>query len=481
MAEPASVDYFDRIDNAQVSRHFTARIDAYFDGDAAAPTSLTGGMLSDYKFKREMAAEDTFPLGRVSCSTLSVNLNNALRYFTFTNTASPYYGKLKTGTKCILYTSLQLADGSYEEKRMGTVYTSDWDVTSNEVTANLVCYDRLYFLRKKKVPKLPVFINTTVAKLFTYLFQALGLKPTEYIVDSALEYSIPYGWIPGTTVDEALQALTQAGMCTIYVDRYDRIVTALPYKRLIAGRILSAGITGNSQIKSINQLQAAYKAYTGVSIEYYNYSVENNATLALLSDQKLEVNANEFLNVAFTSSPALKVTGVYAKNTRTSISTMSAGATSMDITLTAAEASSSVDIEVVGNVLKGTTQSTSFTSGKETTERAQDNKLEMSSVLMQSTSVAKAYGNKLCQIITDEHAYITADLRGDLTFDIGDVYVFNDPRHDINEMPFYLTRIELNFNGALSCSVACTKYDSLAVYEYAYLGPGFSTKILKNL
>ena len=43
-------------------------------------------------------------------------------------------------------------------------YTSDWDVASSTVVANLVCYDRLHFLRQQKAPKMPVFYNTTIAQ-----------------------------------------------------------------------------------------------------------------------------------------------------------------------------------------------------------------------------------------------------------------------------------------------------------------------------
>ena len=80
---------------------------------------------------------------------------------------------------------------------------------------------------------------------------------------------------------------------------------------------------------------------------------------------------------------------------------------------------------------------------------------------MQTKEAAKEYGAVLNQIVTDPGAYLNAALRGDLTFDLGDVYVLDAPRSKIDQLPVYFTRITLNYNGALSCEVDCTKYDAL--------------------
>ena len=477
MAEPATAEYFSRIDDATVSRHFSARLDIYFDGDDAAPASFLGGAIADYSFKREMAAEDTFPFGRVSRSMLTINLNNVLQHFTFTNTSSPYYGKLKQSTKVILYSGLQMAGGTYEEFQMGVLYTSDWDVSSSTVVANLLCYDRLHFLRQEKVPKMPVFYNTTIAQLFERMFLALGLAPDEFIIDSALDYNIPYGWLPGETVDEVLQALTQAGMCSVYVDRYNRIVVTVPYTRKSFGRVLSASASGNAQIKTVSQLQASYKSYTGVNIRYNIYTQVAETLLATLSAQHLDPMMNEFLNIYFVSSPVLQVDKVMAYNMPLDIAAMNVGAGTADLFVNATEELDDVDIQIYGKTLSSTSQVISFSASDEGAEKK---RLDISSVLMQSKDAAKEYGVILNQIVTDPGAYLTASLRGDLTFDLGDIYVLDAPRNKIDQLPVYLTRITLNYNGALSCEVDCTKYNSLAVYDYAYLMPGLFVRVLRS-
>ena len=94
-------------------------------------------------------------------------------------------------------------------------------------------------------------------------------------------------------------------------------------------------------------------------------------------------------------------------------------------------------------------------------ERPQKKRLSVSSQLLQLKSVANTYAAAINGIVTDPDAYLTASLRGDLTFDIGDVYLIDDERSSIDMLPVYLTRITLVFNGAISCEVACTNYNTL--------------------
>jgi len=372
-----------------------------------------------------------------------------------------------------------MANGTYEEKQMGVVYTSDWDMLSSTILANVVCYDRLYFLRKKPTPKMPVFENTTIAKLFEYLFLAIGLTTDDFTIDATLNYIIPYGWLPGKTVDDTLGELARAGMCTVFVDRRDKIVVTVPYKQKAVGRVLSASTGANAQIKSVSQRQASYKAYTGVALNYFIYRKEEDTQLTLLSNQKLEATINEFKNVEFMSSPVLKVDKIKIDHLDKDITYLSVGAQSMDMSINSNVEVEDVDIEVHGISLAGTQQTITFVGGDET-DRAQIKRLEVSSVLMQSQSVAKQYGNMINQIVTDINAYLSASLRGDLTFDIGDVYIFDDEKHKISQLPVYFTRITLNYSGALSCEVDCTNYNSLAIHNYAYIKPGFMVKVLKT-
>jgi hypothetical protein len=81
--------------------------------------------------------------------------------------------------------------------------------------------------------------------------------------------------------------------------------------------------------------------------------------------------------------------------------------------------------------------------------------------MAQSIEVANQYGNSLKAIIKDPNAYLNLSLRGDLTFDVCDVYTINDPANLINMLPVYFTRITLKYNGALSCEVDCTNYNAI--------------------
>jgi hypothetical protein len=479
MAEQATQEYFERIDNASLTRHFSARIEVYFDGELLPPTVIDAGIIQNYSFVREAAAEDTFPLGRLSSSTLTLNLNNVDQRFTSTNTSGAYYGKLKQGVKMVLFTGLLMANGSYEEKQMGVVYSSEWDVTSSTIIANVLCRDRLYFLAKKPLPKLPVFINTNIASLFKYLFSSLGLSAAEYIIDSTLDLAIPFGWLPGITVGDALAELTKTGICRVYVNRYNQIVVSAPYKQQLVGRLLSADCGPNMQIKTVSQQQSSYKAYTGVTVKYNNYIQKDDVLLATIPEQKLDANLNEFKDVAFSVKPVASVNRVIIQNTSMDISSLSVGASSMNLNINSTISSEKVEVRVYGKALYATEQTIDIAIADEAS-RDQVKHLEVESLLMQSKEAAKRYAASLNQIVTDPGAYLSASLRGDLTFDIGDVYVFDDPKHKINMLPVYFTRIQLDYSGGLTCEVDCTKYTSLAIYDYAYIGPGLTVKFLRE-
>jgi hypothetical protein len=458
--ENASQAYFDLLDNPRKSRHFTARLDVYFDGPGSPPATLSTNVIRDYTYTRETAAEDTFPLGRVSSNILTVNLSNTDKRFTPSNSSSPFYKKLKPGTKCVLFTSLEIAPSIFEEIQMGVMYTDEWDTKSSDIFTALTCYDRIYFLNKKPLPNLPVFENTTIKELFTYLFTVLGLSSSEYDIDDELDRPVPFGWIPGETVQDALVELSIAGMCTVYVDRYDKIVVTVPYKDKTPGRVLSGSIESNGQVKFISQQQSAYKTYTGIDLEYYSYNKVENKLLFTLSNQTIETGPNDFKSIKYAASPVLHVTGIKIDDMPTDIKSLDIGAASMDMSIDSPGEQTGVRIAAYGTALEATKQTVSVSAVDED-ERPQKKRLSVSSQLLQLKSVANTYATAINGIVTDPDAYLTASLRGDLTFDIGDVYFIDDERSSIDMLPVYLTRITLVFNGAISCEVACTNYNTL--------------------
>ena len=77
--------------------------------------------------------------------------------------------------------------------------------------ATVTCQDRLSDIGEKDVPLMQVRENTTIYEMFESFFQALGMAPDEYSIDTSLQQKIKLGWLPKGKVQTALQTLATAG------------------------------------------------------------------------------------------------------------------------------------------------------------------------------------------------------------------------------------------------------------------------------
>lgn len=452
-----------------ISRQLSMRVLVFFSGETAAATDISDSVIGA-SVEYQGLASDTAPYGQVATNTISLQLDNYDRRFTPTNTSSDLFGKLTDTNKMICYISCT-ADNVTEETLLGTFYTGDWDANTDSKTAQCTAYDRLYKYNKVDLPLIPVYRNVTILTLFSVLFRALGLLPTEFIIDTALAFNVDYGWIPGTTVSESLKSLCVAGACTVSVNRDNQIVVTTAFRKRTPVTIVSE----NNQIISTSQQQSMYRKYSGVMITYSIFSTEQSLEpLTTLSELSLTAGDNELKNLSMNSDLVHSITSFETKSTE-DIEIKSFTYSPEAVTLLVDTADACVaDIKVYGYNLKETTRDIKVgdTSGSEV--------LKVSSQLLQNEAAATEYATVLNQIATDPSSYVVVQIRGNPEINLFDEVTLIDHTNNLGEIKAVVTRISLAYDGGLTGVIECTRSSSLALYSWAYLGPGQYIRLAKQ-
>lgn len=480
MAVPVSMEYLDAINGVTGGRIFKSTVSIYFNGESNLPTVFEADKVSEISFDADSNTDANLPFGQIALKTVTITLDNVDRQFTYTNTKSPYYGKLLAGTKVTLSISIciDIDTDTYETIDMGSFYTGDWNVSSDDIFATMTCYDRLYTLYEMDTPKVCVVKNTSIGELFNILFLALGINSNDIIIDASIfNITVPYGWLPELKVKSTLGALCLAGACTVLVRRDNKIYVSAAYKDRDAVRRLR----NTEQVVSVSQPQNFYKAYAGVTVQYSPTSVETEVqSVASNNDMILVAGENKIDSLSFSSNPVLTVTSIsITDSTMQSIIPTAIGALAIDATIIA-NVSNTADVEVFGYKLKQSTQKVTVDKIADIVPVLKDKRLTVESPLIQTEAIAKDYADILINIATDPAAYLTSSITGDPSIDLLDKVLIHPDRNADVLIPVVITRMTFTFNGGLQGTLECTKASALEKYMWAYMGPGFYTKATKK-
>lgn len=245
----------------ELFRDITVKIEMYFDGIIALPvTFTTTDYLADCSLLEESAADDLNPLGCVSANEFTFTLNNRSQIFSPQNTTSPYFSKIKTGVQIKAYVQ-PTHQTEVAWVPMGTFYVSDWNCDLGTIEAHVTCADRLLLIGQMDVPVMQVQTNVNFNVFMERFFDALGLTiGADYRVDATLQQLLKFAWLPSGKVLTFLQTLSQAGLCIIFVDKYN--VIQVKGITNIDGAVTE--MTNDNQVMSTSIPQSIIRNYSGV-------------------------------------------------------------------------------------------------------------------------------------------------------------------------------------------------------------------------
>ena len=144
------------------------------------------------------------------------------------------------------------------DKPMGTYYLMEWK-SESDVRATFKCVDVIGMLGSVDVPG-GVYINRTLDSLVSELFAGSGLA---YDVDDALDDILLSGWLPATTLREALQTVVFAAGATVGTDRTN-VVRIRPLGHRSSGTI-------DRMRKLIGQTIEQRKRYSDIEVTSFAY------------------------------------------------------------------------------------------------------------------------------------------------------------------------------------------------------------------
>ena len=447
-------------------RRIKPKVLVYFDGDGQPPVEFNEDTVVNISLLEEAQAESDNPLGLVSANEVTISFDNSSRDFTPTNSASPYYGKLRPNILVKPYLGLETSPGVFEYVPLGVFRTGDWSAPSESVEAIVSGNDKLYEVGNKDVPTLLVQTNITVAGMFKLLFQALGLAPDQYEIDASLAQQIAIGWFPKGKVRDALQALSIAGNCSVSANRYGVIRVKNNFKSGSAAAVL----TDTDQIVIAENPQRYLDTYNTVTIYHKLPYLKISSSLIKIDSITIPNGGFIFQDLEFSSGPVAiidQVSLVGAKNAV--VDSIEYGAWTITLSVSNPGPAETVTLEMLGQTVE--TLNSAYTIADDALAAEWGKKeLKIDNQLIQDKEAAKLYAQSFLWLLKDPYMNFSLDIRGDPSIEVTDIIQIQDPIDKIGNVDVAPIRFSLDYDGGLSARMEARK--PIVPFEWVFMSPG---------
>lgn len=402
----------------------------------------------DYNLLEETKAESTNPIGVVTANEFSMSINNELRWFTIDNVNSPFYGLVKPNLIVEPFVGFETITDNIEFVPLGKFRLHEWAAPSGSVESTLIAYDKLYNILDREIPmRLPIRNGSTLKDLFIHLFDAIGVASNEYTIEDSISFNIPFGWLMEGKASTTLQALVEAGNCSVFVDRLD--IIRIKNNKQSGASI--ASLDDNNQIVAIENSQKFLNIYSVFKVDYRNYFLAEPEQVAFLENQLLVPGDTTFSNIKLSSGPVGNV--MYVKiplSTNVTTKRINMGAWSMDLTVNNSYSTMNqvADIEVIGRRLgSNTVQVEARDTNAVSTwgERI----FTLDTPFIQDKAVAQSYANSMIKFVSDPKAFYSIDVRGNPSLELLDLITVKSDSDSISQIQLTITKNQLVYNGGL--------------------------------
>lgn len=398
------------------SRSLLFKIDIYFDGLSNTPTTVTkSDHLMSVSGLDETGAEDTNPLGAVSANEVDIVLFSQDGLFNPANTASTYYGKMKT--KVPLRPYIKVDDEEVDWAPLGVFYVTDWTAPKGGTTATISAADVMQLVFNRGSLSLPVAKQETMGDFCTRIFDHLGVAVT---VDESLTEILDYTYSVGT-VKETLQELTKAALAYCTTDMEGNIV----FKPFQVGDSV-ATLTDSDQIFDVEIKQSVIKTYDGVALTYYLHQLSDQEELINITDMTVPADGLQVDPISFSNTPLWVLTSLKLLAPGGTIGYTEAELTpdTLQLTLTNPQSSAlSCDITAKGIYVE--TTSTLMSNNDD------ENPLEVDNKYIQNATYALVYKEILERFVNNPIPTVTLTVRGNPLINVGDTVEVQSTRYKL--------------------------------------------------
>ncbi|MFA5715294.1 MAG: hypothetical protein WC998_06120 [Candidatus Paceibacterota bacterium] len=244
------------------------------------------------------ADNGTSPIGNVSCNEMSIEIQNisivkdGTEYsdpFIPYNTSSYLHNRITKNVRIVPYIGFMLQDSSIEYVKMGTFWSTEWDVSQTKYSATITARDRLEILRHNDFIADEILTDVSLKDIAEYVLNdakvKIPLNDLAWEISSDLDaYTVEYAWLGNVTYFEALSKIASACLGRVYSNRDDKIII----ESFAADQIESSPditITGNDFFEQSNPTK-----------ELYNY-VSVKVSPLVPQDEDTEVYISEDISV----------------------------------------------------------------------------------------------------------------------------------------------------------------------------------------
>lgn len=259
------------------------------------------------------------PFGICGSKSYELSIFDKNDYLSPTNTESPYYDKIKTGTKLRVY----VYDNDLDDWRNdGTYYITSisggfTDGYCDEVYIS--CQDRINNIGSNSNPKIQCLRNIRVDDFLGILLSPMA-KGVDWDIDDKLGSKVLlYGITVGDKIRDTLNALAQFLQATVTINRDNKII--------IRSATKIYGETYNLPSDCVSSITNAYSNSTNYSKVTITYSVDGSKVVDILlndSSYTFKNGSNTINNIIFYTK-ALSIHSVhieYDKNMYNTVATI---------------------------------------------------------------------------------------------------------------------------------------------------------------
>jgi hypothetical protein len=451
-------------------RQIKAKIDIYFDGIDAPPTTFTEHDIQKMTLLEELKAESNTPLGFVSSNELTIDFVNITGDFTPSNPNGKYYQKLLPNILIKPYLGLVLSDNTVEWIPLGMFWSNNWNSSSKTITT-VTTYDILYNIKQKDMPLIRVQENCTLYDMFKALFDALEIS--NYIIDERLkQYKISLGFYEDT-IGATLQAMAVAGNCYIKADRYGNIVVSSNF----TNKTPVVSFTHDTNIMETQNPQDYAKIYSEISADYIIPSIQPESELLKIDNFTIPAGITTFTNIKF-SSPIYKITKVTLENAvNSTITFLAYGTGGMTIVTNNAGANEVVTLHVIGQQI----QTTPINYSVQDAEAINKIKIKTFSIsnnnFIQTLDTVKEYSNSVLQLVKNPLSQYMIKTRGDMAIEAGDVITIADDINKVPETNVVIVRQNMLYDGGFKIEIDAQI--PIIPYSWVCVSPGLYEYVAK--
>ena len=285
------------------TRYLEQKVVIHFPGITPLEITRDNYIVTTSILEEAHASSGSAPFGGVTSNECGVDLINEGGIFSPTNTASPYFGKMRRGVKMEVFIRPKIEsdnpDELYSWDSMGVFYVTDWNATVTGLIATVTGNDKMYSVFTGDVLSYPIRRGITQADFYLDIFRLLGISAT---VDSTLTEILKYAYV----TDKVKDLLSKLGVSSL-ADCFCNHMGNVRVVDLTAPKELRATITDADQIIDAKIEQALLSGYDGAAVTCNAPQEGKLENILSLTELFVKEGIETTKNVSLVKSPLVRL------------------------------------------------------------------------------------------------------------------------------------------------------------------------------